>query len=42
MIPGDDWDPDEAAEGEGLFGLPHTPDEARVQVLPVPFGGHRR
>src|SRR5690606_33894286 len=32
-----DFDPDAPAEGEGLFGLPHSVDEARVRVLPVPF-----
>ncbi len=26
-----------AAEGSGIFGLPHTPEEARVHVIPVPF-----
>ncbi|TNE86570.1 MAG: agmatinase family protein [Deltaproteobacteria bacterium] len=30
-----DFDPDGPASG-GLFGLPHTPDNARVVVLPVP------
>lgn len=30
-----DFDPDGPASG-GLFGLPHTPDTARVRVLPVP------
>jgi len=23
----------------GIFGLPHTPEEARVVLIPVPFGG---
>ena len=26
-----------AAPGSGIFGLPHSPDEARVVVIPVPF-----
>ncbi|MFZ5479739.1 MAG: agmatinase family protein [Myxococcota bacterium] len=31
------FDPDAPAAGEGLFGLPFTPEEARVVVLPVPW-----
>jgi len=32
------FDPDAAAgEGSGIYGLPHTPEEARVVVVPVPF-----
>ena len=32
------FDPDAAsAEGSGIYGLPHTPEEARVVILPVPF-----
>jgi len=32
------FDPDAAAgEGSGIYGLPHTPDDARVVILPVPF-----
>ena len=32
------FDPDSAASGEaGVFGLPHTPDQAKVIVIPVPF-----
>ncbi len=31
------FDPDGPAAGDGLYGLPHTPEEARVWVLPVPF-----
>jgi agmatinase len=32
------FDPDAAsAEGSGIYGLPHGPDEARVVILPVPF-----
>jgi agmatinase len=30
-------DPNAAATGEGVFGLPHTPADARVVLLPVPF-----
>ena len=37
-LPGPDYDPDApAAGGDGLFGLPHAPDEAAVVVIPVPF-----
>lgn len=36
-FPDDSWDPDAPADGDGLFGLPHTPDEAAVVVLPVPW-----
>ncbi|HKS22466.1 MAG TPA: agmatinase family protein [Thermoanaerobaculia bacterium] len=32
------FDPDAAVgEGSGIYGLPHTPDDARVVILPVPF-----
>ncbi len=32
------FDPDAAApEGSGIYGLPTTPDEAHVVVIPVPF-----
>jgi agmatinase len=31
------FDPDGPGEEGALFGLPHTLDEARVRVLPVPF-----
>src|SRR5512138_639207 len=32
------FDPDAAApDGAGIYGLPHTPAEARVVVIPVPF-----
>src|SRR6476619_6702276 len=32
------FDPDAAdGEGSGIYGLPHTPEEARVVVVPVPF-----
>ena len=33
----DDFDPDAPASGDGLFGLPHTEDQAAVVVIPVPF-----
>jgi agmatinase len=36
-MPIDDFDPDAPAEGDGLFGLPHTTDEAAVVVVPVGF-----
>lgn len=32
------FDPDDAAvEGSGIFGLPHSPEQAGVVVVPVPF-----
>lgn len=31
------FDPGGAAAHDGLFGLPHTPDEAAVVVVPVPW-----
>src|SRR5207237_7454442 len=32
------FDPDAAAaEGSGIYGLPYTPAEARVVIVPVPF-----
>jgi agmatinase len=32
------FDPDAAAgEGSGIYGLPFTPDDARVVIVPVPF-----
>ena len=34
----EDFDPDAAAtDGSGLFGLPHTPEQAAVHVLAIPF-----
>jgi len=30
-------DPNAAASGEGVFGLPHQPEDARVVLLPVPW-----
>jgi agmatinase len=36
MFPAD-FDPSAAASGDGVFGLPCTPEEARVILLPVPF-----
>ena len=33
-----EFDPDAAAgEGSGIYGLPFTPDESRVVVVPVPY-----
>jgi agmatinase len=31
------FDPNAAASGEGVYGLPFTPEEARVILVPVPF-----
>jgi agmatinase len=31
------FDPGAPALGGGIFGLPHTPDEARVVLIPVPW-----
>src|SRR5262245_30366957 len=32
------FDPDAAASGDsGIFGLPHSPTEAKVVLLPVPW-----
>lgn len=31
------FDPNGAAHGNGIFGLPHGPDDANVHLLPVPF-----
>lgn len=31
------FDPDAAATGDGIFGLPHTRDEARLVLMGVPF-----
>jgi agmatinase len=31
------FDPDAAGDGRGLYGLPFSPDEARVVIVPVPF-----
>jgi agmatinase len=31
------FDPDAAATGDGIYGLPFTPEEARVVIVPVPF-----
>jgi agmatinase len=31
------FDPSSAAVGGGIYGLPHTPEEARVVLLPVPW-----
>lgn len=34
---GKPFDPDSAGTGEGIFGLPHRPEEARVVLIPVPW-----
>ena len=31
------FDPNAPAVSEGIFGLPHTPEEARVVLIPVPW-----
>ncbi|MGZ7031882.1 MAG: agmatinase [Thermoanaerobaculia bacterium] len=31
------FDPDAVATGDGIYGLPFTPDDAKVVILPVPF-----
>jgi agmatinase len=31
------FDPNAAASGDGVFGLPHAPDTAAVVLVPVPF-----
>lgn len=31
------FDPDAASEHDGIYGLPFTPEESRVVVIPVPF-----
>jgi len=31
------FDPSSATNGDGIFGLPHTPEEAGVVLVPVPF-----
>ena len=32
-----DFDPDAPASGGGIYGLPHSPEEAEVVLLPVPW-----
>ncbi len=32
-----DFDPNAAAQGDGIFGLPHTPENASVVLIPVPW-----
>jgi agmatinase len=32
-----DFDPGAPALGDGIFGLPHSPDEARIVLIPVPW-----
>jgi agmatinase len=36
-MPLDDFDPDAPAEGEGIYGLPHQPEEAATILVPVPW-----
>jgi agmatinase len=31
------FDPGAPAQGDGIFGLPHGPDEARIVLIPVPW-----
>lgn len=31
------FDPDAPATGDGIYGLPHSPQEARVVLIPVPW-----
>ena len=31
------FNPDAAASGDGLYGLPSTPEDARFVVIPAPF-----
>jgi agmatinase len=31
------FDPDAAAMGDGIYGLPHSPEEAEVVLVPVPW-----
>lgn len=31
------FDPDAAAAGDGVYGLPHSPEEAEVVLVPVPW-----
>jgi agmatinase len=31
------FDPNAPGTGDGIYGLPHTPDQARVVLVPVPF-----
>jgi arginase family enzyme len=31
------FDPNKAALHDGVFGLPHGADDARVHLIPVPF-----
>ncbi|HEX7154180.1 MAG TPA: agmatinase family protein [Thermoanaerobaculia bacterium] len=31
------FDPDAPATGDGIYGLPFTPDEAKVVIVPVPY-----
>jgi agmatinase len=33
----DTFDPNAPADADGIFGLPHTPEEARVVLIPAPW-----
>jgi agmatinase len=33
----DSFDPNDATEYDGIFGLPHAPEQAAVVLIPVPF-----
>lgn len=33
----DTFDPNAPANADGIFGLPHTPDDSRVVLIPVPW-----
>jgi len=33
----DSFDPNAAASAEGIFGLPHRPEDSRIVLLPVPW-----
>jgi len=35
--PSTTFDPDAAATGDGIYGLPFTPDDAKVVIIAVPF-----
>jgi agmatinase len=32
-----DFDPGAPARGDGIYGLPHGPDDARIVIIPVPW-----
>ena len=33
----DTFDPNAPANADGIFGLPHTPEDSRVVLIPVPW-----